>query len=144
MTTVSQDRTLEAGAVRSAHRPWCHFALHFGEMVAAMVAGMVVLGLAVKPIVAHIDVLRRSDMSVLIMATNMAIGMSLWMRFRKHSWASIAEMDAAMYLPFVALLVPYWAGLIPGGTLMVGGHALMLPAMAAVMLRRRDEFAGSH
>jgi flagellar biosynthetic protein FliP len=65
----------------------------------------------------------------------MSLGMGLWMRVRRHSWASIAAMTAAMYLPFAVLLVPFWAGVISGGTLMVAGHALMLPAMAVVMLR---------
>lgn len=128
----------------SARPSWRHFVRHYAEMVAAMFVGMGVLGLAVKPIVNQFDVLQRSDMDVLIMATNMAIGMTLWMRFRKHSWASIGEMDAAMYIPFAVLLVPFWAGLISGGTLMMAGHVLMFPAMAAVMLRRRGEYAGSH
>jgi hypothetical protein len=144
MSTVIQDQVLDTGAVQPVPRRWRHFARHYAEMVAAMVAGMVVLGLAVKPIVNHFDLLQRPDMDVLIMATNMAIGMSLWMRFRKHSWVSILEMDAAMYIPFSVLLVPFWAGLVSGGTLMVVGHVLMLPAMAAVMLRRRGDYAGSH
>jgi flagellar biosynthetic protein FliP len=49
-----------------------------------------------------------------------------------------------MYIPFAVLLVPFWAGLISGGTLMMAGHVLMFPAMAAVMLRRRGDYAGSH
>lgn len=135
MTTVTHART----------RPsWRHFARHYAEMVAAMFIGMGLLGLAVKPIVNQFDVLQRSDLDVLIMATNMSIGMTLWMRFRKHSWASIGEMDAAMYIPFAVLLVPFWAGLISGGTLMLAGHVLMFPAMAAVMLRRRGDYIHRH
>jgi flagellar biosynthetic protein FliP len=49
-------------------------------------------------------------------------------------------MSAAMYLPFVVLLVPFWAGLITGGTLLTAGHLLMLPAMALAMLFRRSEY----
>jgi len=135
MTTVTHTQ---------ARPSWRHFVRHYAEMVAAMFVGMGVLGLAVKPITNQFDVLQRSDLDVLIMATNMAIGMTLWMRFRKHSWASIGEMDAAMYLPFAVLLVPFWAGLISGGMLMMAGHVLMFPAMAAVMLRRRGEYASSH
>jgi flagellar biosynthetic protein FliP len=82
-----------------------------------------------------VDLMARGDVGAMVMATNMSLGMGLWMRIRRHSWASIAAMTAAMYLPFAVLLVPFWAGVISGGTLMVAGHALMLPAMAVVMLR---------
>jgi flagellar biosynthetic protein FliP len=47
-----------------------------------------------------------------------------------------------MYLPFLVLFPPLWAGLISAGTVMVGGHVLMLPAMAAAMLLRRAEYTG--
>ena len=43
-----------------------------------------------------------------------AIGMGVWMKIRRHSWRHIVEMSAAMYLPFVALLVPYWLGVVSG------------------------------
>jgi hypothetical protein len=124
--------------------PWRHFVRHFVEMVVAMAVGMVVLGPAVKPLTGQFDVFQRTDLSVLVMATNMTIGMSLWMRYRRHGWASIAEMGAAMYVPFAVLLVPYWAGLLPGGMLMIAGHVLMLPAMAAAMWRRRGEYMRGH
>ena len=45
-----------------------------------------------------------------------------------------------MYLPFVALLVPYWLGAISGGTLMVAGHVVMFPLMLAAMVWRRAEY----
>jgi hypothetical protein len=74
------------------------------------------------------------------MATNMTIAMSAWMRYRQHGWAPIAEMGAAMYLPFLALFVPLWTGAISADTLMLAGHLLMLPAMALAMLLRLDEY----
>ena len=48
------------------------------------------------------------------MAIDMTIAMSLWMRYREHSWISIAEMAAAMVLPFGVLFVPLGAGALPG------------------------------
>ena len=129
---------------RSARR-WLHFARHLAEMVVAMVVGMVVLGGAVRVVLATLGVphlLDGLEASTLVMATNMTIGMSLWMWYRGHGRASIVEMGAAMYLPFLVLLVPFWAGLLPGGAVMTGGHALMLLAMVAAMLRRRDEYLG--
>ena len=75
------------------------------------------------------------------MATDMAIGMDAWMRYRSHSWRGITEMSASMYAPFLALLVPYWTGSIGEHDLMMGGHVLMLPAMALVMYLRPAEYA---
>jgi hypothetical protein len=70
--------------------------------------------------------------------------MSAWMRYRGHGWASIAEMGAAMYLPFLVLFVPLWAGLLSSGGLMLWGHLLMLPAILAAMFLRRDEYLHGH
>ena len=125
-------------AYSRGHRVW-HFVRHYLEMVAAMLAGMLVLG----PLEGLVwpALTARADVGVMVMATNMAIGMGAWMRFRGHSWRAVAEMSAAMYVPFLVLLVPFWAGGISGHALMTWGHVLMLPAMAAVMLLRPDEYA---
>ncbi|MGY1804846.1 hypothetical protein ACI78T_16310 [Blastococcus sp. SYSU D00922] len=135
MTTESLSTTPHTRT--RAHRVR-HFARHYVEMVVAMLVGMLVLGPAedlVWP-----DLTARADVGVMVMATNMAIGMGAWMRFRGHSWRGIAEMSASMYAPFLVLLVPYWAGAIGEHALMTWGHVLMLPAMAAVMLLRPDEY----
>jgi hypothetical protein len=78
------------------------------------------------------------------MATNMIIPMAAWMRFRGHRWPGIAEMAAAMYLPFVVLFLPLSLGMLSPSRVIVLGHVLMLVAMAAVMLLRRDDYAGQH
>jgi hypothetical protein len=132
---------------RSRGGSWGLFVRHFLEMVVAMVVGMVVLGAAVNLTLSLIgtpDAFHRADVGALVMATTMTIGMSLWMGYRKHTRASIAEMGAAMYIPFVVLFVPFWAGLLSGGALMIAGHVLMLPLMAVAMLRRRDEYTQHH
>jgi flagellar biosynthetic protein FliP len=49
-----------------------------------------------------------------------------------------------MYLPFVALLVPYWLGGISGDMLMMAGHVLMIPLMLAAMLWRRGDYSHHH
>jgi hypothetical protein len=119
------------------HHVW-HFVRHYLEMVVAMLVGMYALGSLehlVWPGAAY-----GADVGALVMATNMAIGMGAWMWFRGHSGRGIAEMSASMYLPFVLLLVPFWVGAISGGDLMTWGHVLMLPAMAAVMLLRPEEY----
>ena len=135
MTTESLQTT---AAHPRAHRVR-HFARHYAEMVVAMLVGMLVLG-PVEDLVWP-GLTARADVGVMVMATNMAIGMGAWMRFRGHSWGAVAEMSSAMYVPFLVLLVPFWAGGIGEHALMTWGHVLMLPAMAAVMLLRPDEYA---
>jgi flagellar biosynthetic protein FliP len=136
LPTTSADRAGHSGGHRIRH-----FVRHYLEMVVAMLLGMFALGSlegAVWP--ALVD---RADVGVLVMATNMSIGMGAWMRFRGHSWRRIAEMSAAMYLPFAVLLLPYWAGGVGEDALMTWGHVLMLPAMALVMVLRPAEYAHS-
>jgi hypothetical protein len=119
-------------------RIW-HFVRHYLEMVVAMLVGMFTLG----PLDGLVwpALTARPDVGVMVMATNMSIGMAAWMRFRGHSWRGIAEMSASMYAPFVALLVPFWTGAVGAGALMTWGHLAMLPAMALAMLLRPAEYA---
>jgi hypothetical protein len=124
-----------------------NFGRHYLEMVLAMVVGMVVLGPLwswLSGVLGVGAVLDRPDVSALVMATDMTLAMAAWMRYRGHGWAPVAEMAAAMYLPFVVLLVPMWTGAVSGHTLMTAGHALMLPAMAVAMLLRLGEYTQAH
>jgi len=120
---------------RSTTRSLARFTGHYLEMVAAMIIGMVALG----PLWPS-EWVARTDVDALVMATDMTIAMALWMRIRRHSWPRITEMSAVMYLPFVALLVPYWLGLLSGSALMIAGHVIMLPLMLVAMLWRRTEY----
>jgi hypothetical protein len=133
MTTTQTPRH----APSRARRTW-HLVRHYLEMVVAMVVGMMALGPVEDLLWPGLD--DRLDVHVVVMATNMAIGMGAWMRFRGHSWRAIAEMSAAMYVPFAVLLVPYWAGAVSGGLLMTAGHVAMLPLMALAMLLRPAEY----
>ena len=135
-TLTSSDQHPVAHA--RGHRIW-HFVRHYLEMVVAMLAGMVVLGVLEGLVWPALTA--RADVGVMVMATNMSIGMGAWMRVRGHSWRGIAEMSAAMYLPFAVLLLPFWLGAIGEHALMSWGHVLMLPAMALVMVLRPDEYA---
>lgn len=129
MTTTST-RTTTRG--REARR----LALHYLEMVVAMVVGMFLLG----PVWSLIPSLpHTTEVDALVMATDMAIGMAVWMRIRGHRWIGIVEMSSTMYLAFLVTLVPFWLGLIDGSTALTAGHVLMLPLMLAAMLWRRGD-----
>jgi hypothetical protein len=109
------------------------FWTHFLQMVAAMVLGMLVLGM-LWPSFGGVEV------DALVMATNMTIGMTAWMAYRRHGWAAIAEMAAAMYLSFGVLFPALWLGWLSGEGVLALGHVLMLPAMVLAMLRRPQEY----
>jgi hypothetical protein len=133
--------------VRVDGHPIRRFIRHFAEMVLAMVAGMLILEPVWRVIYTALGwsgVFDRADVASLVMATDMTLGMAIWMRHRGHGWASVAEMGAAMYIPFLVLFVPFWMGMLDGGTLMLAGHLLMLPAMVAAMLYRRGEYTRGH
>lgn len=114
------------------------FALHGVEMVIAMVVGMVVLG----PVWAWAwpELSENTTAQALVMATDMSIGMAVWMRIRGHGLPAIAEMSAAMYLSFLVVLPFHWVGALSAMAVMTLGHVLMLPAMLIAMLRRRHEY----
>ena len=119
------------------------FVGHYLEIVVAAVVGMVVLGpvesMLLNPI-GWAELLAHAESYALVMATNMTVAMAAWMRVRRYGWAAIAEMAVAMYAPFVVLFPPLWLGGLSATGLMVLGHVLMLFAIAAAMLRRRDEY----
>jgi flagellar biosynthetic protein FliP len=125
--------TTETG--RTTGRKLARFAGHYVEMVAAMIIGMVALG----PLWPDAWT-ARPDVGALVMATDMSVAMALAMLLRRHSWPRIAEMCAAMYLPFVVLLAPYWLGALSADGLMIAGHVIMFPLMLAVMVWRRAEY----
>jgi hypothetical protein len=140
--------TLTASARLSRRSERRNLILHFVEMVLAMLVGMAVLGVAAAAICSALGhsgfLTHHAGLRSFVMALNMSIGMAVWMRYRSHGWAAIGEMVGAMFLPWALLIGPYIAGAISAGVLLLGMHALMLPAMAAAMLHRRDEYAHGH
>jgi hypothetical protein len=127
--------------------PTRNFLLHLLEMTAAMFIGMGVLAWPAHVLfdalgwhAANEQIIPRT----LVMATNMSIGMAVWMRVRGCHWRATGEMCLAMYLAFVPMYPLFLAGWISEGTVMVVGHVLMVPAMAVAMLFRLDMYTRSH
>ena len=141
----SQDaaRHLDAGCSPSHRRGG--FFRHYLEMLVAMLAGMVVLGAAVRgaSAVAGLELPTEDpEFASLEVAAYMAIGMGVWMRHRGHGCASTFEMAGAMFVPSLALFPFLWVGVISASTLLVLEHIAMLPLMYFVMMRRRNEYGG--
>lgn len=124
-----------------------HFFRHFGEMFLAMLVGMWVLAALDAAVFAvagtSIPDVKDSAPEVwgLLMALNMIVGMTVWMRHRRHSWAMCAEMAGAMFAPAVAAIVLFWCAVIHGESIGRVEMTAMLPAMIAVMLFRRTEYS---
>jgi hypothetical protein len=143
----AHSRTTTVQATRGRGTAVRRFAVHYLEMVVAMVAGMVILGGAESLILVAAGrppSLGDPGVGALVMASNMVVAMAGWMRFRGHTRAPIIEMSSAMYLPFLVLLMPLELGKITEGTFMVGGHVLMLLGMLLAMMLRRQEYTGHH
>ena len=126
------------------------FARHYGEMLVAMVLGMVVLGLPAMAALGaagvsmsdlHYDV---PALMLLGMAVTMTVPMVAWMRHRGHGRRASAEMSASMFLPAFGVVALLWAGLVVDiDALMLIEHVVMLPSMLVAMLLRREEYSGA-
>jgi hypothetical protein len=143
MTSSVENPALETPTEPKTEPRWRHFFRHALEMVVAMLVGMELPA----PIWAGIlgqAFLARPEVAAFVAATDMTVAMTVWMLYRGHGRARVLEMAAAMYVPYLLVLVPYWLGLFPGEDVLMAGHALMLPAMAVAMLIHREEYSRPH
>ena len=123
------------------------FVRHYLEMVAAMFAGMFLLG----PITFMVLGMHDPDglganplLRTTLMAVYMNIGMGGWMRYRGHSWERIGEMAFGMTLPFFMLIPAMWLGMVSESFVNVAGHMAMLVTMWGAMMLRRAEYCTDH
>jgi putative intracellular protease/amidase len=128
-------------------KPLRPFIRHYLEMLAAMIVGMMALGALESWLFAPLGwsgLQQDAEIMALTMATNMTIGMTAVMLWRRHSRLAIAEMAAVMYVSFAVFFPLLWFGALSASGLLLLGHVVMLFATAAVMLRRVDEYTGGH
>jgi hypothetical protein len=123
------------------------FARHFGEMVLAMLLGMVVLG-GLAEVGFALSGSSLSDQpggtQVMLMGFNMTVPMVLWMMYRGHAAARNVEMALSMIVPSAAAAALAWAGALGSGAALGVQHALMIPAMLGVMLWRYQDYSHPH
>ena len=134
--------------------PVGHFLRHLGEMILAMLVGMVagaaVLVLIFSTVLAatirgmpQVEVLNQFAVLIcLVMAVGMTVPMLAWMRFRGMEWRPIAEMAAAMLVPLVPIFGLLGLQLIPGARACGLYCVVMIPAMIVPMLFRLDLYTG--
>jgi len=141
MTTVTVSRA-------ATRRLTLTFLRHLGEMTLAMFVGMFAFGLMLGVIASaagsSFESIRLSQPELFMvgMVTAMSMTMVAWMRHRGHTWREDWEMTAAMVVPVVVVLTCYWVGAIPADPVCPLSCVLMIPAMAAAMLLRRDRYSG--
>jgi hypothetical protein len=131
---------------RKRRSPWQHFLLHYVVMVLVMIAGMVVLGSALRLLASALgasDIERQAPALVLLgMGFSMTVPMVLWMWWRGHSWAANREMAGSMIVPTLLVVGLLWSGVVEDLDTLLGiQHFVMFPAMFAVMLWRREEYS---
>ena len=81
------------------------------------------------------------EVTVLVMGVNMSVPMVVWMRRKGHDWRSSGEMAAVMLLSAIPVCVLLRMGAVSFGAVCLTYCALMVPAMLALMLYRRAEYA---
>jgi hypothetical protein len=136
----------KGGGVRSRLVSGWHFTRHLLEMVAAMMAGMAVLGVAIWALgepPGYSNLLVKYG----LMGAAMAAPMVAWMRHRGHSWSDGLEMTVAMLAQMFAVVLPVELGVVglSGHALMMLSHVAMIGGMVALMVYRWDRYAhGAH
>jgi putative intracellular protease/amidase len=123
------------------------FVWHLLQMVLAMEAGMAIYHLLLHTALAGTAfaalVGARPLLDYWLMVASMTIPMIALMRYlHKSTWRACAEMTLVMLVPPAVLTMLTQSDLIAVGTLQALGDPLMILAMAADMLYRRDEHAG--
>jgi hypothetical protein len=135
-------------------RPAGYFLRHLGEMILAMVPGMVaggaVLALIFSTVLAstirgmtRVEVLNQFAVLIcLVMAVGMIVPMVAWMRYRGMEWRPVAEMAVAMAVPLVPIFGLLALQVIPGARACGLYCVAMIPAMVVAMLFRLDLYTG--
>jgi hypothetical protein len=142
LTTTTHE--VAATVPASPRGPRVAFALHLGEMLVAMVAGMVVLGGALAVVLSLFGT-SMSDgsagLQAAVMGFNMTAPMVWWMHRRGHPTRHNAEMAGSMVVPTIAVIALDGAGALAGDAVLAAQHLVMIPAMVGVMLWRRDHYS---
>ena len=140
------NRTANANAsTRAAGRR--RFVRHFGEMLLAMLIGMIGLGGASELVFAAAGSSltdASGTVQVLLMGFNMTVPMVAWMSYRGHPRTHNTEMAASMIVPTLAAAALAAAGGLSAGGALAVQHVVMVPAMLGVMLWRYDHYSEGH
>lgn len=120
---------------------WLHFLEMFAAMMIGMMAGRVVF-LAVTGLSSTTQAGRLYPwQSVLSMALSMTVPMAAWMLFRGHGRRNSGEMAAAMLVPAIPFVILCSLHVLAGGTANGVYMVLSTLAMVGLMFYRRDVYS---
>ena len=147
-TSIDHGVAHDAHPMPSIGRRIARFALHYVEMVLAMIIGMIVLGIPVDTVAraaGYDDLYHELPLAgAIVMTVIMVVPMAAWMGFRGHDRSMTVEMSLAMIVPTVALLAAAIGRLIAPASVMTLVDPLMYVSMLAVMLARWPMYSGAH
>ena len=138
MTTLGSARSSVAGAGS--------FAWHLGEMVLAMMVGMMVLGgmwsgvLAVAGSSPEAVLDSAPALVAVVLMLNMTVPMIAWMHYRGHSRGELASMASVMGGVGLVAVIALWTSAISSQAICGLECGLMIPAMIAAMWPHRREY----
>ena len=137
--------TAHGGDLRQAAGPVTRFVLHFLEMCVAMCLGGIVLSALVfgaAALLGHPDLRQTAPvLSTLVVSADLAVAMTVWMRFRRMAWRPTLEMAGATVLVGVLTVVGYQLGVIPDALMLQGVCGTACVVMLPVMLLRFGMYA---
>lgn len=114
---------------------------HYALMAAAMMMGMVPLGIVLSAL-GHPNLDTESpEAYALAMTVSMLLPMVGWMRFLGHNWERTAEMSAAMTLPILVAAAGSSIGALPHSAAVSAMNIFMWLGMFGAMLVRWREYA---
>ena len=122
-----------------------YFLWHFLEMCLTMCIGGITLNVLFFLGAAQIgypNLLERfPEFSLLTIGINLAVPMTVWMRFRRHEWRPTLEMASTSILLPILLIGAAWLGIIPESSRLTLLKILACPIMLIPMLFRLDLYA---
>jgi hypothetical protein len=142
---------METAVLAQPVRKTARFLRHFFEMLVVMMLGMCLLGGAFREL--HVLAFgsgfaaawrEHAGLAAYGMAFSMTVPMVLWMRYRGHSWERGGEMALAMNLPVLPVLALYVFDVVGFDGVLGLQMGLMIPAMVAAMLYRKEEYSAPH
>ena len=125
-----------------------YFIWHFLEMCVTMCVGGITLNVlffwgAAK--IGYPDLLERfPEFAILAIGINLAVPMTVWMRFRGHAWRPTLEMASTSIILPILLIAAAWLGIIPESSQLELLTNLVCPIMIIPMLFRLDHYTGRH
>jgi hypothetical protein len=87
---------------------------------------------------------RFPEFALLAIGINLAVPMTLWMRFRGHDWRSTLEMASTSVILPILLIAAAWLRLIPESSRLELLTGLVCLVMIIPMLFHLDHYTGHH